>query len=67
MTIEYNFQAFLHGYGMSDVTFARLLPELRSLMLLKSFDLTRWAIDRRPERVREIAARAREALRIALP
>ncbi|MBC7804871.1 MAG: phosphotransferase [Akkermansiaceae bacterium] len=61
-----NFRAFLEGYEMSEAMFARILPELRSLLLLKSFDLTRWAIDRCPERTTSIAARAREALRLLL-
>jgi aminoglycoside phosphotransferase (APT) family kinase protein len=55
-------QAFRQGYGMNEAAFARLLPELRSLLLLKEFDLTRWAIDRCPERLPEIAERARAAL-----
>lgn len=57
-----NFQSFLQGYGMTNTTFAQILPELRSLHLLKSFDLTRWAIDRCPKRTSEIASRAKEAL-----
>ena len=54
-------QAFLTGYGMEEAEFARVLPELHSLILLKSFDLTRWAIDRCPERIDSIAGRARLA------
>lgn len=61
-----NFQSFLQGYGMTNTAFAQILPELRSLHLLKSFDLTRWAIDRCPERTSEIAIRAKAALQIAL-
>jgi len=54
--------AFRQGYGMAEAEYARLLPELRSLLLLKEFDLTRWAIERCPERIPEIAERARTAL-----
>jgi aminoglycoside phosphotransferase (APT) family kinase protein len=55
-------QAFRQGYGLTEAEFHRLLPELRSLLLLKEFDLTRWAIERQPERIPEIAERARAAL-----
>jgi aminoglycoside phosphotransferase (APT) family kinase protein len=55
-------QAFRQGYGLAEAEFARLLPELRRLLLLKEFDLTRWAIARRPDQIREIAERARAAL-----
>jgi serine/threonine protein kinase len=55
-------QLFLQGYGLTETEYARLLPELRSLLVLKEFDLTRWALARCPERITEIAARARTAL-----
>lgn len=53
------FAAFLAGYGLDDAEFAALLPQVRSLALLKAFDLTRWAIDRCPPRIEEIAEQAR--------
>ena len=53
------FQAFCRGYGLGNDDLAVLLPELQSLALLKAFDLTRWAIDRCPQRIAEIAERAR--------
>ena len=56
------FQAFLEGYGLDEAEFAALLPEVRSLGLLKAFDLTRWAIDRCPPRIDEIAAQARQVV-----
>ena len=56
------FQAFLGGYGLDEAEFAALLPEVRSLALLKAFDLTRWAIDRCPARIEEIAEQARQVV-----
>ncbi len=57
-----HFRAFLGGYGLDAGEFAALLPQVRSLALLKAFDLTRWALDRCPARVDEIAAAAREVV-----
>jgi hypothetical protein len=56
------FQAFLEGYGLDEGEFAALLPEVQSLALLKAFDLTRWAIDRCPSRIEEIAEQARQVV-----
>ncbi|MFN8464546.1 MAG: phosphotransferase [Caldilineaceae bacterium] len=56
------FQAFLEGYGLDEREFAALLPQVRSLALLKAFDLTRWAIDRCPPRIDEIAEQARQVV-----
>jgi aminoglycoside phosphotransferase (APT) family kinase protein len=56
------FQAFLMGYGLDEGEFAALLPQVRSLALLKAFDLTRWAIDRCPLRLDEIAEQARQVV-----
>lgn len=53
---------FLKGYGMTRDEYARLLPEVESLLLLRSFDLVRYALDRRREHVTHYAARARLAL-----
>jgi aminoglycoside phosphotransferase (APT) family kinase protein len=56
------FHAFLEGYGLDEAEFAALLPEVRSLALLKAFDLTRWALDRCPARISEIAGQARQVV-----
>ena len=48
--------------GWTKAEFAALLPEVRSLALLKAFDLTRWAIDRCPTRIDEIAEQARQVV-----
>lgn len=50
--------AYLDGYGMSreDLTMTR------KLMLLKSFDTVRWAIDRSPDEVAAYAAIAQQVL-----
>ncbi len=57
-----NLYAFLEGYGLSLIEWERLIPELKAVVLLKAFDLTRWAIDRCPERLEEISARAVQCL-----
>lgn len=54
--------AFLDGYGMTIAEWERLWPELQALVLLKAFDLTRWAIDRCPDRIGELAQRAHTCL-----
>ena len=54
--------AFLAGYGMAREEYEALLPELESVLLLRSFDLVRFAIDRHPDHIRFYAARARLAL-----
>jgi len=54
--------AFLEGYGMAREEYEALLPELESVLLLRSFDLVRFAIDRHPDHIRFYAARARLAL-----
>jgi aminoglycoside phosphotransferase (APT) family kinase protein len=56
------FHAFLGGYGLDEGEFAALLVEVRSLALLKAFDLTRWAIDRCQMRIGEIAEQARQVV-----
>lgn len=57
-------RAFLTGYGMDKTEFMQLLPELQSLMLLKAFDLTRWAIDRCPAQIHTMAERARQTVQL---
>lgn len=57
---------FLAGYGMTREEYGRLLPEVESLLLLRSFDLVRYALDRRREHVAHYAARARLALALKL-
>ena len=38
-------RAFLDGYGISPAEFKQMMPELESLLVLRSFDHLRWAID----------------------
>ena len=54
--------AFLEGYGMGRGEYERLLPELESVLLLRAFDLVRYAVERCPEHVPFYAARARLVL-----
>jgi aminoglycoside phosphotransferase (APT) family kinase protein len=65
-TVE-EMSAFRQGYGLSDEEHHRLKPELDRLCLLTSFDKLRWAIDRSPSRIGDLADRAKTALRLAPP
>jgi aminoglycoside phosphotransferase (APT) family kinase protein len=38
-------QDFLDGYGISQIEFEQMMPELNSLLMLRAFDKLRWAID----------------------
>jgi aminoglycoside phosphotransferase (APT) family kinase protein len=51
--------AFLDGYGWPEETRTALLAEVEELALLKAFDLVRWALDRCPSRIDELAEKAR--------
>ena len=59
---DVRFKAFLSGYDLSELEFAALFPRILDYALLKSFDLVRWAIDRRPEEVEAYAEDARKML-----
>ena len=61
-----NVLAFLAGYGLSAVDFKALMPELTSLRLIRSFDLVRWSIDKRPEEIPSYVSEAQVALASAL-
>jgi len=56
--------AFAEGYG---IALSDLLPTLKSMHLLSSIDVTRWAIGHRPDRIPLYAERARAALTAARP
>ena len=56
------FQAFLAGYELTEAEFALLYPQIQDYALLKSFDLVRWAIDRRPEEIEAYAEEAKRTL-----
>ena len=55
-----DFAAFAEGYGVAPEP---LLPTLADIRLLSRIDLVRWALDRRPDRVAEIAAKSALAVR----
>ena len=61
-----NVLAFLAGYGLSAADFKALMPELTSLRLIQSFDLVRWAIDKRPEEIPIYVSGSQMALASAL-
>jgi Ser/Thr protein kinase RdoA (MazF antagonist) len=55
-----DFAAFADGYGVPP---RELLATLADVRLLSRLDLVRWALDRRPDRVDEIASKSRLAVR----
>lgn len=57
------FRAFLAGYGLSPSAFEAMRPELDTLLLLRAFDLVRYALDRSPEDIVLYAEQARQMLR----
>ena len=63
---EAHLHSFVAGYGFSSDEFARVSAELDNLMLLKAFDLVRWAIDRKPERIAEKVDDARRVMQTLL-
>lgn len=64
---EDELKAFLRGYGISLAEFDRLKPELETLLLLRSFDTVRWAIDKKPDRIQALANEARRVLQAVSP
>jgi aminoglycoside phosphotransferase (APT) family kinase protein len=57
--------AFLDGYGVGLSEREGLLAEVEQLRVLKAFDLVRWAIDRCPERISELAQKAAQSVSVA--
>ncbi len=58
----HNVRSFLEGYALSWTEFKAMLPQVEALQLIGAFDLVRWAIARRPDRLVECAARAKRLL-----
>lgn len=46
-----NFKAFLKGYGISGLELKSLLPEIKTLMILRAIDKLRWGMERKPEKI----------------
>jgi aminoglycoside phosphotransferase (APT) family kinase protein len=55
-------RAFLDGYGISSAEFELLMPELETLLVLRSFDKLRWAIDWNVEGLDGFVKHATEAV-----
>ena len=55
-------ESFVDGYGISQSEFEQMRPTLESLLLLRSFDKLRWAIDRGIEELESYITHARRAL-----
>lgn len=59
-------RAFLDGYGISQIEFEQMMPELESLLLLRAFDKLRWAIDWKIETLSEYVNHAKSAVKRCL-
>jgi len=55
-------ESFVDGYGISQSEFEQMRPTLESLLLLRSFDKLRWAIDWGIEGLESYMTHARRAL-----
>lgn len=64
---EVEFKAFLRGYGLSWADYELLKPEVEILLLLRSIDTVRWAIERKPDRVQPLAAKAKKVRETLFP
>jgi aminoglycoside phosphotransferase (APT) family kinase protein len=54
--------AFLDGYGLSSREYEEMLPDLKTLSILRAFDKLRWAIDRKIPGLPEYVAEARKTV-----
>ena len=56
--------ALLDGYGLSRTEYEAMTPDLLALSALRQVDTLRWAIDRKPDMIGEMIARAKAAVAI---
>jgi fructosamine-3-kinase len=54
------FKSFVKGYGLSEEEYAKLADDIHSLMLLRSIDKLRWAIDKNQVAIPESITRVKE-------
>lgn len=57
------FRAFLDGYGITKDEYEMMLPDLKSLSLLRAFDKLRWAIDWKIENLEDYIFEAKETVK----
>jgi aminoglycoside phosphotransferase (APT) family kinase protein/uncharacterized protein Usg len=55
-------EVFLEGYGISKNEFQKMLPDLKSLLLLRAFDKLRWAIDWKISELEDYVQHAKETV-----
>lgn len=55
-------RAFLEGYGIDEVDYQRILPDLEALLLLRAFDKLRWAIDWKIAELKDYIFHAKQAV-----
>lgn len=53
------FRAFISGFGISTAEFSDMEPLFNSLLLLRTFDKVRWAIDQSPDKIKDFTNDAR--------
>ncbi len=56
-------EVFLEDYGIGENQYEKLLPDLKSLSLLRSFDKLRWAIDQQIPELNEYILTAKETVK----
>lgn len=54
------FKAFMSGYGLSEDDFAGMIEDIYTIMLLRSIDKLRWAIDKSPQNVPQFIENVKE-------
>ena len=55
-------EAFLDGYGILKDEFEKMLPDLKSLSILRAFDKLRWAIDWKIPELKDYVSQAKETV-----
>ena len=55
-------EAFLGGYGISKIEYEKILPDLKTLSLLRAFDKLRWAIDWKIQNLEDYIFQAKETV-----
>ena len=57
------FHSFLRGYGMSTEEFRDIKPDIESLAILQSTDKLRWAIEKKPDKIKEFSEKLQKLLK----
>jgi len=63
---ETELAAFLEGYGIDAAEYAKMLPDLQALSLLRAFDKLRWALDRKVSNLNDYVSIAKTTANLYL-